>query len=32
VRDNFDWRGLRGLGKMLGSMFFSPSPRQGSTA
>jgi hypothetical protein len=30
VRSNFDWRDLRGLGKMLGPMFFSPSPEQGS--
>jgi hypothetical protein len=27
--DNFDWRDLRGLGRMLGSMFFSPGPEHG---
>ena len=25
--DNFDWRDLRGLGKLLGSMFSGPRPQ-----
>jgi hypothetical protein len=32
VRDNFHWRDLRGLGKMLGTMYFGSQSQARSVA